>query len=419
MTESPTVRVASDYLEENADSLVARWIEWVRERVPTETTTALPERALRNHIPPILRSLAKFIRSPMELTREELLGHLRLHGEIRRDQGYSLQEVLAEFDGLADLVTRGVNEALRGSSAFGPDVLEVSTRLATGLRSISFIAMGTFTQSSFERDSSMSESLEEFARAVSHELRNPLNTISLGLQVIRSDGADREQMLRQIEVMESAVKRSCSLLDAILALAVTEGARALPHLKSFADGVNMIFRELNETAGNGSVELRVAEDLPMVNVETVLLHLVLINVVGNAIKYSDPAKEVRWVSISGHVEDEENDSGFLEIRVEDNGIGIPAEHVSRVCQRGLRVHPDHAEGTGLGLYIVSQAVTSRGGSIVVESEEGQGTQVTIKVRCLDPESGALTAENFRVENLMGHAIRHDLKELDGETTDRE
>ena len=94
MNDQHATSVAADYLEDNAEALVATWIEWVKNRVQTTTISALPERALRNHIPPVLRSLAQFLRNPVALARQDLLNHLRLHGQIRRDQGYALEEVL-------------------------------------------------------------------------------------------------------------------------------------------------------------------------------------------------------------------------------------------------------------------------------------------------------------------------------------
>jgi hypothetical protein len=163
--------VAADYVERNAEALVASWIDWVRERVPTRGGTARPERALRNHIPPVLLSLSRYLRDPVELARQELLGHLRLHGQIRRDQGYSLQAVLAEFDGLADLVTRGVNRVLEEHvpDPTPQEMLDVATRLARGLRSVSFIAVGTYNESDEQRAHAISTSLEEFARTITHE----------------------------------------------------------------------------------------------------------------------------------------------------------------------------------------------------------------------------------------------------------
>ncbi len=197
MNDNRATIVASDYLEQNAEALVTSWIEWVRGRVQTTVINALPHRALRNHVPPVLRSLAKFLRNPIELARQDLCNHLRLHGQIRRDQGYSLEEVLAEFEGLADVVTRGVSQAIQehASDAESHDVLEVANRLASGLRSVSYIAMGTYIRADQDREQLMAASLEEFSRAIAHELRNPLNTLTLNLQVLQEELADHEDLV--------------------------------------------------------------------------------------------------------------------------------------------------------------------------------------------------------------------------------
>ena len=85
-------------LEERAEELVQDWIDWILGQIDHPVVQALPRWAIRNHIPPVLLSLAKFVRTPSFALREEMLGHLRLHGQIRRDQGYGLRELLAKFD---------------------------------------------------------------------------------------------------------------------------------------------------------------------------------------------------------------------------------------------------------------------------------------------------------------------------------
>lgn len=406
MSADPAISVAADFLSENAEEVVAEWIEWVQQRVPTTTVQALPDRALRNHIPPVLVSLARYIRNPIEIVREELLSHLRLHGQVRRDQGYSLKEVLAEFDGLASIVTQRVNAVVleQVPEAQGEEVLEMATRLAAGLRSVSYIAMGTYSDSDAYRRHSIATGLEEFARAIGHELRNPLNTLGLGIQVLRAAGLDAAKVEEHVSAMEAAIRHTENLLDTIHSLAVAEGARTGDQLVRLRSAVDKIAEELADRAKQAGVEVRIDDDLPEVEVEAILAYIILVNVVGNAIKYSDPDKEERWVEIEAAVVEEEHDSGFIEITVRDNGLGIPPELVSRVRQRGFRAHPEHAQGTGLGLHLVHRSITDRGGELVVESEDGEGTTVRATLRCLQSEASALTAERFRVEHLMGATL---------------
>jgi signal transduction histidine kinase len=405
MIDGSATEAAARYLERNADALVSSWIDWVKSRVSTPAVTALPDRALRNHLPPVLKSLAEYLRTPAALARQELLGHLRLHGQIRRDQGYSLQEVLAEFDGLADIVTRGVNRAMRRSA---PDadvegVLDAATRLAVGLRSASYIAMGTFSQSDQERGQSIAASLEEFAGAICHELRNPLNTLGLSVELLRQGDDDQIRMNQRLDVMESAIHRSEQLLDSLNVIAVAESARTGQRLVSPEAAVRRVLEEFDAEIPTLGLEVDI-ETLPEVRIEAMPLYLVLANVIGNAIKYRDTSKSRQMIRIAASVIEEDHDSGFCEIVVQDNGIGIPPELIPRVTQKGFRAHPEHAQGTGLGLHIVQQAVISRGGDLQIDSEPGVGTTLRFRLRCLTPGMSSLTTDQFSVEQLMGEAV---------------
>ena len=392
---------AATYLEQNAEKLVVEWIDWVQSRVQTTAVSALPDRALRNHVPPILLSLARYLRFPAELAREELLSHLKLHGQIRRDQGYGLREVLAEFDGLAAIVTNGVNQTIEKALADEAqnEALDVATRLATGLRSVSFIAMGTFDASDQERARSLSEKLEDFARTVAHELRGPLQTMTVGLALLKQKLGGQEETLKQIEALEAAAARSEALIDSMLVLALAEQARARTHLVALEETVTQTKQQFVEKAHESGVKLQF-EAIPDIKVERAVIEIVLANLIGNAIKYSDPEKETRWVSLVARIIPEEDDSGFCEIEISDNGLGIPDEFLPRICQRGFRAHPERAQGTGLGLYIVQQLLTERGGSIKVDSVEGEGSIVTVRLRGLVGDCSALTAEYFDVDRLL-------------------
>jgi signal transduction histidine kinase len=315
--------------------------------------------------------------------------------------------VLAEFDGLAAIVTNGVNRTIKEALEDGDqtEALDVATRLATGLRSVSFIAMGTFDASEQERTRSLSQKLEDFARTVAHELRGPLQTMTIGLELLRRKFEGQEDAIRQVEALEEAAARSAALIDSMLVLAIAEQARSKTHLVALDETVTELNHQFAEKARERGVKLQF-EKIPDIKVERALIEIVLANLIGNAIKYSDPNKEMCWVCLDARLVPEESDSGFCEIKVSDNGLGIPEEFLPRVCQRGFRAHPEHAQGTGLGLYIVQQLLTERGGSIKVESVEGQGSIVTVRLRGLVGDCSALMAEDFDINRLMGEAARN-------------
>ena len=127
-------------------------------------------------------------------------------------------------------------------------------------------------------------------------------------------------------------------------------------------------------AEHRGVEIRIADDLPTVTTDLARLELVLMNLVSNAIKYSDPAKPSRFVEIflSGATDDGRT------IGVRDNGIGVPAEDVPHIFENFFRASPEKdaqlgIKGSGLGLAIVAECVEAIGGRITVASVEGEGT----------------------------------------------
>lgn len=379
--------LVAERLRSDAELIVQDWIDWVRARIGTSTISALPERAIRNHIPPVLKALADYVCNPIHAMREQMLGHLRIHGQIRRDQGYAVHEVLSEFDGLAFMVTAYARERFGElESEFGtPEVLEVSSRLATGLRAVSFACVGAYHESEERLRQSLFTQLEEFARVIAHELRNPLNTAHIVATTLQDDGVVGDDTKRNelIGSLSASIDRATQFLENIRVLAFTSAAQAGESLIELEAAVIAARTELAEAASSAGVEVRVST-LPSVRAESVLVHVVLVNLLGNAIKYHDSEKDERYVEVSAQLIPEEHDSGFCELVVEDNGVGIPEELLPRVMQSGFRASPDVAEGTGLGLYIVQRMLHDRGGDIRVESESGSGTRVLCRFRCLDP-----------------------------------
>ena len=123
-----------------------------------------------------------------------------------------------------------------------------------------------------------------------------------------------------------------------------------------------------------AVEIRIAEDLPTSTVYVGRLELVFVNLLSNGVKYSDPAKEQRYVDVSGAADA----VGECRIEVRDNGLGIPQHALAAIFQRFTRAHTDrddlaHVTGVGLGLSIADDCVRAMSGQIDVRSTEGEGT----------------------------------------------
>lgn len=141
------------------------------------------------------------------------------------------------------------------------------------------------------------------------------------------------------------------------------------HLLLTADGIRVGFGP-RENRSRPGIRVELMEPIPDVAVDAARVRLVLVNLMGNAIKYADAAKPVRWVRIAFGTE---GDDGAWWVCVSDNGMGIPLELQPRVFQRFFRAHPGHADGSGLGLAIVQEAVQQLRAEIHFDSEPGVGT----------------------------------------------
>jgi signal transduction histidine kinase len=142
-------------------------------------------------------------------------------------------------------------------------------------------------------------------------------------------------------------------------------------------------RELSDAAKAKGVNVRIADDLPPIEVDAAVVELALMNYVSNGIKYSDGEKPERWVTISAGVEapNTEHDREVV-IRVSDNGIGIPADRRENLFREFYRAHDEtvtEAAGTGLGLSIVREAVEAIGGRAWAEFPEDAGSVFAFSV----------------------------------------
>lgn len=163
-----------------------------------------------------------------------------------------------------------------------------------------------------------------------------------------------------------------SVADDVQALAVAAACddtargrqRPLPEL------LDHIVRELETLARRSDVILQIESPIPAVQVDATRVELILINLMGNAIKYADERKDERWVRVSAH---ELSDVEAWCIAVADNGLGIPREMHAAVFQDFVRGRTTEQEGTGLGLAICREAVEQLGGRLWLESEPGEGS----------------------------------------------
>jgi PAS domain S-box-containing protein len=209
---------------------------------------------------------------------------------------------------------------------------------------------------------------EEYAHALSHDLKSPLAALRLQVDRLgRLLAADRAPVQRSVESMRRSVDRMTVMLKELAESARLEGGQLKLQRRPLSLGV--LLQELLEAealVGAERIRVELAEDLPLVDADKDRLERILGNLLGNAVKYSPPDAPVL---ITAAVSGEE-----VELSIKDRGEGIAAEHLPHLFGRFFRAGRTRStEGLGLGLYITRMLVEAHGGRIWVESEQGKGS----------------------------------------------
>jgi PAS domain S-box-containing protein len=210
---------------------------------------------------------------------------------------------------------------------------------------------------------------DDFIAVAAHELRNPLNVLSLLWRILdRSGAADRDVVKKS----RAQLSRLTSLVDRLLDVTrIRAGTFDL-----YRETVNLN-RLIPEVAGRFAAE----ETAPSISIELAAsiegtwdrlrIDQVITNLVSNAVKYGMGRPIVVRASVDG---------AHAVISVEDQGVGIPPEQLDTIFERFERAAVgSYQEGLGLGLWIAKQIVQTHGGTIAVQSEPGKGSKFVVRI----------------------------------------
>jgi signal transduction histidine kinase len=217
----------------------------------------------------------------------------------------------------------------------------------------------------------------DFVANVSHELRTPLTSVKGLVETLRDGAVDDYQVRdRFLETIEGETNRLIGLVNDLLLLSrVDSEALRLRHgavdLSQLARAAAEQF-SLQAEAQHLDLQVVAGPDVSLAWGDPDRITQVLLNLLDNAVKYSRPGGTV-VVTIDGELPDR------VRVRVQDQGIGIPAEVLTRVGERFYRVEKARSRaqvGSGLALAIARALVQAHGGDLWLESAEGRGTTVT-------------------------------------------
>jgi two-component system OmpR family sensor kinase len=226
---------------------------------------------------------------------------------------------------------------------------------------------------------SLDTARDDFVSNVSHELRTPLTTISGYLEMVAEEFEDAltPRHERMLEATRRNVQRLKTLIDDLLTLSRAEARDTDMEQVELGGLVRDAVTDVRITGARRGIRIEVsAPDEPLaVLCDRAMLHRAFLNVLSNSVKFS-------------------RDGGTIEVQLTrtlrsagvsmtDHGIGIPAAELDRLGTRFFRATnavTNEIAGTGLGLRIVQTIIDKHAGDVVIESEEGKGTTVVLRLR---------------------------------------
>lgn len=242
---------------------------------------------------------------------------------------------------------------------------------------------------------SANDAKTRFLAAVSHELRTPLNAILGFSDVLTGEYFGRLENDRQreyVSLIHKSGEHLLSVVNTMLDMSKIEAGRyeLVPEPFRVAEAVAACEAMLSHQAQEKGVKLasRVTRSVGEINADQRAFQQVLINLVGNAIKFTDQGGMVTI--------DAELDGPSLKLTVSDTGIGIAADKLQMLGQPFVQIQNDYTrryEGTGLGLSLVKGLVALHGGEIAIRSREHEGTVITVTL----PADGSGIVEANREE----------------------
>lgn len=209
---------------------------------------------------------------------------------------------------------------------------------------------------------------------VSHDLKNPISVIKLSAQLLKElESSPQSSLPGNImtvsERIQNATDQMLHLIDGVLDLARIQSGKMVIEVKphKLSDIVDPILSLLSTNAQQKGITLKrnFPPELPLIYCDKISMNQVLLNLVGNAIKFTPEGGKVTISALDLH------DS--IEIQVTDNGTGIPKEQLARIFDRFWQGDKDADLGVGLGLSIVKSLVTAHHGRVWVDSVLGHGS----------------------------------------------
>ncbi len=370
-------------------ALALAWLERLKQIVPVKVDEVFPGDRLLDHIPLLIREIGAYLRAPAEEAIDantQVIAKAQELGVLRHQQQASVHQLLREYRLLGDVLRDFVHEETQRMSlapAFD-EVMELMFGLHRAVAVLMQTTVDTFIGEYTLTIERQTARLQGFNRLVGHELRQPLSALTSAVAVLRQsvEAIDRSRLQAVVDVVERNVDRLTDLTGKLAALSRLRGEEDNAQIQriELRAVAGDVARQLKDMAEARGVDIRVSDALPEVTVDVGSIELILVNLMSNAIKYSDPHASSRVVEVA----QADAEDGYVAMTIRDNGIGIDSAHLPSVFDRFYRAHTPRdgdpaIDGLGLGLAIVHDCVQAIGGRISVSSTPTEGTTFTITI----------------------------------------
>ena len=215
--------------------------------------------------------------------------------------------------------------------------------------------------------------LDRFVYSTSHDLRAPLTSL-MGLINITFSTSDPDELKRYLTMMKDRVHSLDKFIKDITDYSRNNRLEIMHEKVKLVALAEEVWESLKFTpeAEHIVFGIEIPEEI-IVESDKNRLKIIMSNLIANAIRYHDQRKEIQYIKLKAELGDK-----YFSVQVEDNGQGIASEYHSKIFEMFYRAN-EQSKGSGLGLYIVQEALMKLSGSIQLESTPGIGSTFTIKL----------------------------------------
>ena len=379
--------IVSQRVAAERHALAANWLRRLNELLTVSPNEVFPSDQLLDHIPMLIGEIAAYLRAPAEeefAANTLVIAKARELGLLRHQQEASVHQLLREYEILSDVLETFVIEETQrlGLQPSSGESFALLRRLTRSSRTLMRTTVDTFVGEYTSTIEDRNERIRSFNQMASHELRSPIGTILFAAAALERPEVRlaEERLMKIVSTIRSNAERLTRLVDNLQRVTRLTGPVDAPNeqLVNVASIAAEVARQVDEMAVTRGVRIVIDTRLPSLVLDPARLELVLMNLVSNAIKYSDPAKPDSMVEIVPATRLDAPPRTYT-ICVRDNGLGIPEASRAAIFERFFRSHPHldqelGVSGLGLGLAIAADCVREMGGTIECDSTVGQGSE---------------------------------------------